>query len=778
VPAQSTTSVTSSGPVKGLAWPTLEDTCDALHVRIVTGIDDKTRKLQVGSDVFVNETLRRALGKGPVPLSPPILTLPSDTYLSKETAPPPPHFTILGELRLSCPSYMHLLPPVARDELQRLWVTNFGMARPGSVVGIDLTGTREARRVGADFAWPNAVEHVPEGAVPSVKGGAILVADGFLVPGKNDGGVFLVADPGGKRERVARISPQKAGGWFYHRAVTLNINGHRGVLTARACKPMNPFQEALGELVWLELPDTPSPLSDFNLPWRETVLAQGPDVMFEVVDLNPDDGTVEVLAAEFFSQRLTLHALEWDERERCPRVVHREVIDDKLGYAYSVVVADLDGPRSHLLVTTHEYLPAEKRSSPLGWVTGQKTWSYANMPTPKDARALAEDETVAGGSLFAYRIPSSLLGEKEGAAKAPGEGRRTGNRVRLRAIFDMIDRDGSGGLSISELEQALTSLEVEATHDEIQAMFAQADWDGSGSIDFEEFTKVCDSLQTRNWDRILRDRGVPAPDLGSRLFGQAIRGLASARTAVDESLESLDPVVQFRRAARSVFREQASGRAVLQTPEVLRALRELGAQDTDVELTAMCVEADVDADGALDMAEFETVALGTYKDVVAVSSVWARALSGLVQTAVGLMPGREINVWERTTLASGFRVKRIGINPGAPGFVYPFHPHRSMKGQGGPPHLLLAGDCADAAYVFKPRLGVGKCREGAPGSKAALGGAASDVGAVQGGGVAGGIRTKDGRCLHYELMATFGCEGTVGSIAVGEADTLQAEDDG
>ena len=37
---------------------------------------------------------------------------------------------------------------------------------------------------------------------------------------------------------------------------------------------------------------------------------------------------------------------------------------------------------------------------------------------------------------------------------------------------------------------------------------------------------------------------------------------------------------------------------------------------------------------------------------------------------------------------SGFSVKRAGINPGAPGFVYPFYPHKSMRRTSQPPHLL------------------------------------------------------------------------------------------
>ncbi len=63
---------------------------------------------------------------------------------------------------------------------------------------------------------------------------------------------------------------------------------------------------------------------------------------------------------------------------------------------------------------------------------------------------------------------------------------------------------------------------------------------------------------------------------------------------------------------------------------------------------------------------------------------------------------RDRVIWPRTVLACDFRVKRLGINPGAPGFAYLFYPHKNMTKSGMPPHILLAGDCADAAYVFRP----------------------------------------------------------------------------
>ncbi|CAN0220709.1 unnamed protein product, partial [Phaeothamnion confervicola] len=97
--------------------------------------------------------------------------------------------------------------------------------------------------------------------------------------------------------------------------------------------------------------------------------------------------------------------------------------------------------------------------------------------------------------------------------------------------------------------------------------------------------------------------------------------------------------------------------------------------------------------------------------------------------------------WRRHTIASGFRVRGLGINPGAPGFVYTFHPHRSMRGKTRP-HIALAGDCSQAAYVLRPRV-----RDGGSDSSGSDGASGSS-------------------CLDYELAARIDCGGTVGSLAV------------
>lgn len=143
------------------------------------------------------------------------------------------------------------------------------------------------------------------------------------------------------------------------------------------------------------------------------VLAEGPDVMFSVADLDPSDDTIEIIASQFFQKKVSLHSIKIGSD---PQVVFKRVIDDQCGSAFSSVLADLDGPNSiasstsplptvldtgstiacleegdafsHLLVTSHECSDANTNNQ------DTSTVSTAN-----------QSETIDGGSLFAYRVP-------------------------------------------------------------------------------------------------------------------------------------------------------------------------------------------------------------------------------------------------------------------------------------------------------------------------------------------------------------------------------------
>ena len=119
---------------------------------------------------------------------------------------------------------------------------------------------------------------------------ALLVSDGFLVPGKDHGGLYIVKNPSTSREKSVCLTQDNR--WFYHRSVWVDLtgDGRKSILTARA-RLRNPFQYSQNgspadtELVMLEMPKphghdkhgqpveedgTPfDPFHKRHLPWKE-----------------------------------------------------------------------------------------------------------------------------------------------------------------------------------------------------------------------------------------------------------------------------------------------------------------------------------------------------------------------------------------------------------------------------------------------------------------------------------------------------------------------------
>ncbi|KAL9182016.1 hypothetical protein ACHAXT_012359 [Thalassiosira profunda] len=353
----------------------------------------------------------------------------------------------------------------SEEDGERLWVTGFSLAKPrGELHTMDVeSGTISSvnDRTAKAIQWPNEVASIPsQSSGGSELEDALLVTDGFLVPGKDRGGLYVVRNPGNAMSEwrvcltgVTNLQDELIrtgeGDWFYHRAVWMDLtgDGRLSILAARAKLPLlksnNGAQEGgakgkgRGQLVWLERPmphsfdvktGTPldvdgtvfDPFSARNTPWKLRVLDEGPDVMFSVADLDPSDDTVEVVASQFFGKKLSLHSLRVGPE---PKVVFRRTIDDRCGSAFSSILADLDGLASlkpsdvrptvvdsgstvvslkegdafsHLLVTSHECSYAESSDQ-----------VSANSDAVAEAAATSHDAQtkIDGGSLFGYRIP-------------------------------------------------------------------------------------------------------------------------------------------------------------------------------------------------------------------------------------------------------------------------------------------------------------------------------------------------------------------------------------
>lgn len=227
--------------------------------------------------------------------------------------------------------------------------------------------------------------------------------------------------------------------------IDLTNDGRQSILAARARRPMPGRDQEIGELVFIERPrpfrydeETGTPL-DFdgtvfdpysarNIPWKTTVLDKGPDVMFSVADLDPTDDSVEVIASQFFGQRITLHSIQ---RGPSPQVTTRRVIDDRCGASFSAILANLfPGAKhptgvfenvpsvvdcgstvstlkkgdmfSHILVTSHECSFEEEKTYSTTKDRLRDSSFESNVIVGSDI-----SNRISGGSLFAYRVPES-----------------------------------------------------------------------------------------------------------------------------------------------------------------------------------------------------------------------------------------------------------------------------------------------------------------------------------------------------------------------------------
>lgn len=254
----------------------------------------------------------------------------------------------VGSLNIVRPAFLSI-------HQDQLIVSQFGLFHKGQVSV--LKGLKESLQnldkiqfktliEDRNVSWPNEV-HLFDSRD---SGWAGVVSSGFLVPGKSNGGVFLLNGDILSRFRawfsvdldvnlpffktaLTRISPDEKG-WWYHRTRKFKD----GFLTARA---KIAWGKKYGELLYLYRNE------GNRYQWLSQKIADGPDVHFELYDFD-QDGFEEIICTEFFNKRLSM--LQYVDGSW-----QYTIIDDQLGSAFDIQITDLDqNDRVELLVTNHE----------------------------------------------------------------------------------------------------------------------------------------------------------------------------------------------------------------------------------------------------------------------------------------------------------------------------------------------------------------------------------------------------------------------------------------
>jgi len=198
---------------------------------------------------------------------------------------------LLAELSTRKPAYLHL-----DTTYNQLWSTDFSLTSLyGGITKFNLDNGLKMSIVdhNKQLKWPNEILPRTDSSSLSYISNTnpiyhkkntnatttnILVADGFLVPGKDQGGIYYITQKRTgmvEQEETVCLTPPTSDPWFYHRAVWIDLtgDGRQSILTARARRPpLIPnhnghsttntvgntapaySNDVYGQLVWLERP--------------------------------------------------------------------------------------------------------------------------------------------------------------------------------------------------------------------------------------------------------------------------------------------------------------------------------------------------------------------------------------------------------------------------------------------------------------------------------------------------------------------------------------------
>jgi len=120
----------------------------------------------------------------------------------------------------------------------------------------------------------------------------------------------------------------------------------------------------------------------------------------------------------------------------------------------------------------------------------------------------------------------------------------------MRRMFSLMDRDGSGKISVDELKDILCSQGYYPSDSELEEMMGEIDSDHSGEIDFEEFVSYC-----------VRRRM-------SRTISQENREIKDAFNFIDKNGDGFITALEIKQVVREMGRDISEEQAEQMLAEV------------------------------------------------------------------------------------------------------------------------------------------------------------------------------------------------------------------
>ena len=151
-------------------------------------------------------------------------------------------YTSIGQFSVTSPAFLNIEQYPDSDPF--LLTTAFGPFSAGhlyvtpnvqeAIVAKDLSTLTPVQLDTPNFTWPNLAKPVPQDVFNQR---VIVVPDGFIPPGKTNGGVYLVVmDPSDVTKTVQTITmTHNLNGYYYHMGFWLDLNGdgRKDFLTAK-----------------------------------------------------------------------------------------------------------------------------------------------------------------------------------------------------------------------------------------------------------------------------------------------------------------------------------------------------------------------------------------------------------------------------------------------------------------------------------------------------------------------------------------------------------------